>query len=286
MTEQVYFGLSEDGRHWQALNGAEPVLVSELGEHGVRDPFLLRSHDGERFYLIATDLNIHLNPNWTRAVREGSRSIVIWESDDLVHWSSPRLVQVAAEDAGCTWAPEAVYDRDTGDYLVFWASTNASDDFAKHRIWASRTADFKTFGSPFVYIDKSHAVIDTDIVLDNDRYYRFSKDEKDKAITLEVSEHLMGPWQEVPEFSLASLVGYEGPQCFPLGDGRWCLLLDYFSKGEGYQAFVTEDLASGRFEAAGDFSFPFRFRHGSLLPISAAERARLQTAFPSPPTAE
>src|SRR5207244_1437646 len=105
------------------------------------------------------------------------KSIVIWESDDLTHWSEPRLVKVAADDAGCTWAPEAVYDEDANDYLVFWASTTRSDNFAKQRIWAARTKDFRAFSKPFIYIEKPNHVIDTDIVRDNGKYYRFSKDE-------------------------------------------------------------------------------------------------------------
>src|SRR5687767_2309261 len=109
LTEQIYFALSADGRNWTALNDGKPVLVSELGEKGVRDPFLVRAHDGESFYLIATDLSINRNRDWKRAVRAGSRSIVIWESKNLVQWSEPRLVAVAPKDAGCTWAPEAVY---------------------------------------------------------------------------------------------------------------------------------------------------------------------------------
>jgi hypothetical protein len=282
LTEQVYFGLSEDGRHWQALNGGEPVLVSTLGERGVRDPFLIRSHDREKFWLLATDLCIHLNPNWGRAEREGSRSIVIWESSDLVNWSAPRLVPLAAPDAGCTWAPEAVYDEDCGDYLVFWASTNARDDFAKQRIWASRTKNFQTFGEAFVYIDKPHHVIDTDIVPEGERYFRFSKDEQIKAITLERSDRLMGPWEDMPHFSLAALEGYEGPQCFRLDEETWCLLLDYYIVGKGYQPFLTHDLAGGQFSPASDFSFPFRFRHGSVLRITTVEFERLVTAFGKP----
>ena len=64
------------------------------------------------------------------------------------HLFAPRLVKVAPDDAGCTWAPEAVYDEETADYFVFWASTTAGDDFAKHRIWAARTKDFRSFGKP------------------------------------------------------------------------------------------------------------------------------------------
>jgi hypothetical protein len=285
MSEQVYFGLSSDGRSWEALNNGEPVLVSRQGTRGVRDPFILRSHDNTKFFLIATDFSNHLQPDWSKAVREGSKSIVIWESPDLIHWSEPRLVAVAAEDAGCAWAPEAIYDENTGEYLVFWASTNARDDFAKHRIWASRTSDFKTFGEPFVYIDKPHDVIDTDIVRDGDKYFRFSKDEKFKAITLEVTDELTGPWQEVSDFSLGKLEGYEGPQCFliepatPAKPSTWCLLLDHYSQGRGYQLYLCNDLGAGQFVSTHDVSFPFPFRHGSVLPVTAEEYSRLKESY-------
>ncbi|HLP08815.1 MAG TPA: glycoside hydrolase family 43 protein [Opitutaceae bacterium] len=280
LTEQIYFALSADGRNWQAMNNGEPALVSQLGEKGVRDPYLLRAHDGNKFYLIATDLSIALNPDWGRAVRAGSRSIVIWETTDLVHWSEPRLVPVAPADAGCTWAPEAIYDEDMGDYLVFWASTTARDDFAKHRIWAARTKDFRTFSAPFIYIEKAQNVIDTTIVRDGKSYFRFTKDETSKAVTMEKSEKLAGTWRAVAGFSLAGLVGYEGPECYPLqpvaGEpATWCLILDYYSKGQGYQPFVTHDLAGGQFAPASGFTFPFRFRHGCVLPLSAADYATL-----------
>ena len=48
-------------------------------------------------------------------------------------------------------------------------------------------------------------------------------------------------------------------------------MLDLYSKGKGYQPFVTEDLAGGQFTEAPNFSFPFHFRHGSILPLDAAE---------------
>lgn len=285
MTEQIYFAVSKDGRQWNALNGGEPVLISKLGEKGVRDPYLLRAHDGKKFYLLATDLSIHLNHDWGRSQTAGSKSIVIWESTDLVKWSAPRLVRVAAADAGCTWAPEAVYDEATHDYLVFWASKNGSDKFAKQRIWAARTKDFITFGEPFIYIDKPGHVIDTDIVREGDKYYRFSKDEQYKAITMEVGDTLTGPWKDVPGFSLAKLQGYEGPECYqlqPAANGKpavWCLVIDHYSKGAGYKPFVTDNLSGGQFTEAPNFSFPFLFRHGSILPVSAEEYGRLESAY-------
>jgi hypothetical protein len=36
---------------------------------------------------------------------------------------------------------------------------------------------------------------------------------------MESSDELIGPWKEMPEFSLARLTGYEGPECFLLEAG-------------------------------------------------------------------
>ena len=282
MTEQIYFGLSQDGFHWDALNNTNHVLVSDIGEKGVRDSYLLRSHDGKKFFLLATDLSINLHRDWHRATHAGSKSIVIWESDDLVKWSAPRLVKVAPDDAGCTWAPEAIYDEETKDYLVYWASTTGRDNFAKQRIWSAHTTDFKTFSPPQIYIDKADTVYDTDIVRDGNMYYRFSKDSTKKAITMEAADKLTGPWLEIPSPTLAAATQrYEGPSAFqftPQGQGQpetWCLLLD----NGGYKAFTTTDLASGKFTASNETKFPFRFRHGSVLPLSAEEYQRVKTAF-------
>lgn len=285
LSEQVYFALSRDGRQWDALNGGEPVLVSKLGEKGMRDPFMLRAHDGRKFFLIATDLSINLNRDWGRAVRAGSQSLLIWESADLVNWGEPRLVKVAPDDAGCTWAPEAIYDEESKDYLVFWASTTARDNFDKHRIWAARTKDFVTFGAPFIYLERERQVIDTTIVRESGRYYRFSKDEHTKAIIMETGVKVVGEWTEVKTFSLGHLRGYEGPQLYVLQPASgeqpatWGLILDHYARGQGYQPYVTTNLSSGKFTPGTNFNFPFRFRHGSVLAVSEAEFTRLQSAY-------
>jgi hypothetical protein len=276
-SEQVYFGLSRDGKNWSACNAGKPCIVSKVGEQGMRDPFVLRSHDSQTFWLIATDLSINRNSNWERAVREGSRSILVSESKDLVNWSEPRLVQVAAEDAGCAWAPEAIYDPVAGDYLVFWASTAKRDDFQKQRIWAAHTKDFRTFGKSFIYIDHPHHTIDTTMVWDGRAFYRFTKDEKFKAITMERADKVAGPWTDVAGFNLGKLVGYEGPFCFALEPGTWCLLLDHYAEGRGYQPFICRDLSTGNYEPVTGFSFPFKFRHGSVLALTESEYRRIES---------
>ena len=43
---------------------ASRSLTSTLGEKGLRDPFIIRSPEGDKFYLIATDLKIYGNGDW------------------------------------------------------------------------------------------------------------------------------------------------------------------------------------------------------------------------------
>lgn len=284
MTEQIYFMISENGRDWKALNNKHPVLVSELGERGVRDPYIIRAHDNKKFYLIATDLSIHLNPDWKRAQTAGSQSIVVWESQDLVRWSAPRLVKVAPDNAGCTWAPEAIYDSEKNAYMVFWASKTADDNYARHRIWAAHTQDFREFSKPFVYIEKPNTIIDTTIIREGDTYYRFTKDEEHKAISMEKSAQLMHGWKTLDNFSLKLLKGYEGPASFMTEPARsnqppkWNLLLDFYSKGKGYQSFATDDLSSGNFKKSENMNFPFHpVRHGTVVALTPQEYEHIKT---------
>lgn len=286
--EQIYFALSRDGLHWTDLNGGNPVLCSRIGEQGVRDPFLLRGCRGkaagekEHFYLIATDLRIANGKGWEAAVHEGSRSIILWESGDLVHWTRERSVEVGIPEAGCVWAPEAVYDTLRDSYLVFFASCVRlpGDREPKHRIYASYTKDFKEFSKAKVYIEREHDVIDTTIVKDGALYYRFSKDEKTKAIYVDCGTDLQGAFVEVVSDTLQNLNGVEGPAVFRLSESdRWCLLVDQFAAQKGYLPLVTENLALGDFKIMETGSYDMgkiKKRHGSVLALSGEEYERLR----------
>ena len=111
--EQIYFSLSKDGLHWKDLHDGKPVICSEVGECGLRDPFLIRKADGSGFVIIATDLCIANGRGWDAAVKTGSKNLAVMESKDLIHWSKPVLVEVSVPEAGCTWAPEAIYLKST-----------------------------------------------------------------------------------------------------------------------------------------------------------------------------
>ncbi|MGW0585338.1 immunoglobulin-like domain-containing protein, partial [Streptomyces sp. NPDC002920] len=182
--EQLYAALSKgnDPLNWRELNDGEPVLTSTLGEQGLRDPFIIRSPEGDRFYQIATDLRIYGNGDWDAAQRTGSKSVMVWESTDLVHWTDQRLVKVSPDSAGNTWAPEAYYDSTLGEYVVFWASklydNEAHSGDTYNRMMYATTRDFYTFSEPKVWVDRGYSVIDSTVIQHDGEYYRLSKDER------------------------------------------------------------------------------------------------------------
>ncbi|MCH5212158.1 MAG: discoidin domain-containing protein [Oscillospiraceae bacterium] len=278
--EQIYFSVSKDGQTWTTLNNKKPVLTSNVGEKGVRDPYILRGEDG-KFFVIATDLSIYYGKNdWGRAAQRGSKSIVVWESDDLVNWSEASLVKINGDNAGCTWAPEAVYDPEKGEYMVFWASVISDDGYSKYRIYRSYTADFKEFSEPELYIEEPNAVIDTTIIDHKGVYYRFTKNEARSAITMQQCTSLSGDWKDVATYNLGDMTGYEGPAIYKLnGEDKWCLLLDLYSQSKGYKPFVTDDITKGVFTSAADFTFDGTYRHGTVMPITQAEYDALVKAY-------
>lgn len=98
---------------WTRVNGGRPVLVSNVGTTGVRDPSIIRSQDGSgKTWIIATDLWVHprgwdVGDDYTS---NGSHSIVVWETSDMRNWSGPFLRTVSPSNAGMTWAPDAIWD--------------------------------------------------------------------------------------------------------------------------------------------------------------------------------
>jgi hypothetical protein len=283
--EQIYFSVSDDGFHWTDLNNGKPILCSRIGEKGARDPFILRSHDGKKFYIVATDLRIATGKGWQVAQYDGSRFLLVWESEDLVNWSEARLNEVGIEGAGCVWAPEAVYDEDKGEYMVFWASMvkEEGDREPRQRIYCSYTKDFKNFSKAVKYIERPQSVIDTTIVYDRGMYYRFSKDETAKTIQLDAGEKLQGEFKHVKSEVLDNLLGVEGPACYPLYENNsWCLIVDRFAEGKGYLPIICKDLSTGDFTIAPDGTYDMgetKKRHGSVLVISEDEYNRLNAVF-------
>ncbi len=198
--QQIYMAASvgNDATSWEAVNEGKAVLRSTMGMHGVRDPSFVRSPEGDRFYLIATDLNVDATAygwrGWEWAQTSASRYIEVWESADLETWSAQRHVLVAPEEAGMTFAPEAIWDPGIGAYVVYWTSSmyapgtyftpDRSDPkrrfpLTRNQTLYATTRDFVTFTPPRVMSGRAgHGTLDAVIIRDekDGRYHRFVAD--------------------------------------------------------------------------------------------------------------
>lgn len=290
--EQVYFGLSRDGFQWEEVNHGAPVLWAYYGDKGVRDFTITRCRENGKFYIFATDLSLsygmrnQYHNSWEEIGKHGSKCLSVWESENLTDWSEQRLVRVGTEKFGCLWAPDILYDREKGDYLLHWSSSHADDQYGPKKIYYSRTADFQNFSAPeILYQKEDSGVIDSAIYEEDGRYYLFVKSEENPAkIILLSSEHAAGPYQRVEAFdrSMEQVESglYEAPTAVCLEDGRWCLFLDYYGvpgAGQGYVPFVAESLKSGTFVRSDRaFSFPYGYKHGTILTITMEEYERIR----------
>lgn len=272
--ECIWYSISRDGLYWTDLGSDTPLLKSKVGTTGIRDPFIAYDEKVKKYYIIATDL-LTKSGNWGDFANRGSRSILVWESEDLINWSDERLVEVGIENAGCVWAPEAVFCKEKDMWFVFWASCvkEPCDTEPKQRIYGTFTKDFKEFTPTFKYIDASTAVIDTNIVWDNGWYYRFSKDETNKVITIERCRNLVGEnWESIYSEIFSVFEGLEGPEAYYLDEQKkWCLIADQYRTNGGYTPFLCDDLASGEFKQLHNDQYDMgkrKKRHGGVIKIS------------------
>lgn len=294
--EQIHFALSDgnDPLHFDDLNGGAPVLYSTLGDRGVRDPHIVRSPEGDRFFMVATDLRVFERTDWDGMQRWGSRSIMVWESENLVDWGEGRLIEVAPPEAGNTWAPESVWDPGQQAYLVHWSSTLYAD--ASHegesynRIMYATTRDFREFSEARTWIDRGWQTIDATVIDHDGVYYRFLKDERargglapqGKSVFSETAASLTAAeWAPLAEgIGLGAIKQGEGPLVYRSNtEDKWYLWIDEFTPERRYVPFETDDLAGGQWSPAADFRLPPDPCHGVVLPVTAEEYERLAKAW-------
>jgi Concanavalin A-like lectin/glucanases superfamily/Glycosyl hydrolases family 43 len=296
--ENIYMAASRgnDALKWDELNGGKPVLKSGLGTKGLRDPFIIRSPEGDKFYMIATDLSIGSGTSWDSSQRQGSQYIEVWESTDLVNWSGQRHVKVSPDTAGNTWAPEAHYNEKIGAYVVYWASKLFADNDPNHtggtynKMMYSTTRDFRTFTEAKVWNDPGNSVIDSTVIKEGDTFYRFTKDEGRVSGCLDImqekSKDLLAvdlPTTNPRNWSLmgncigknAGTGGVEGPTVFKSNtEEKYYLFVDEFG-GRGYIPLESTSLENPDWKLSTNFELPSAPRHGTVLPVTKTELERL-----------
>ncbi|WP_169953503.1 immunoglobulin-like domain-containing protein [Microbispora sp. H11081] len=294
--EQIMFATSNGNTalDWTGLTGGRPSLISQLGDQGLRDPHIVRSPDGDTFYMIATDLNWYDQGGY--AIND-TQYIEVFESHDLVNWTPQRHVKVAPDDAGNAFAPESLWVEEIGAYAVFWAQSLWNNPVNRTgqgnaQMWYATTRDFQTFSAPKVWQNPAPlSRIDTTAIRVGDNYYRVTKNEAgNQGSDIFSEKHTdfldsdIGNWTLLaPALGRTTWVanqGYEGPIIFKAnpGDtscpGQFYLWGDRYTNGGGYQAACHENIEAPTWNAKAitmTNAGVVRPRHGTVIPLTLRE---------------
>ncbi|MEU5907072.1 immunoglobulin-like domain-containing protein [Micromonospora sp. NPDC047527] len=294
--EQIMFATSNGNTalDWTGLTGGRPSLISQLGDQGLRDPHIVRSPDGDTFYMIATDLNWYDQGGY--AIND-TQYIEVFESHDLVNWTPQRHVKVAPDNAGNAFAPESLWVEEIGAYVVFWAQSLWNDPVNRTgqgnaQMWYATTRDFQAFSAPKVWQDPAPlSRIDTTAIRVGDHYYRVTKNEAgNQGSDIFSEKHTDFLDSDIDNWTLVAPAlgrttwvanqGYEGPVIFKAnpGDtscpGQFYLWGDRYTNGGGYQAACHENIEAPTWNAKAitmTNAGVVRPRHGTVIPLTVRE---------------
>ena len=260
----LHLAHSSDGYTFKPLNGGKSFLTPTVGESKLmRDPCIVRGPEGT-FHMV-----------WTTAW-EG-KTIGYASSKDLVAWSEQRAIPVMGHEPNVIncWAPEIAYDERAKDFLILWASTvrgafpqtlGTLEKQYNHRMYFTRTSDFKSFAPTKLFYDPGFGVIDATFLKDGDgKLHLIVKDETlkptpKKHLRIATAESLTGPFGQLgPAFTKDWV---EGPTAIRLGE-HYVVYFDCY-RDHRYGATRSRDLHTWE-DVSDRISFPKGARHGTVF---------------------
>ena len=260
--------LSEDGLTYRPLRGGARFLIPEVGESKLmRDPFLFKGAGRNApWHLVWTT-------DW-EGVTIGHAS-----SRDLVNWSPQQAIPVMANTPGTRncWAPEAMWDPATRQYVIFWASTvkgrfpetaGSSESAYNHRMYCTTTRDFRSFTPSRLFYDPGFSVIDATFFRDpKGGLHMIVKDEtlkpERKHLRIASARTPLGPFGPLSTPLPGAWV--EGPSVITAGRDTIVFFDRYRDKK--YGAVRSRDLVT--WEVIDHLiRMPPRASHGTIVPVS------------------
>ena len=272
--ESIRFALSDDAFVYTALNNNNPVLNSATisSSGGVRDPHILRGQNND-YYMVATDMVSALG--W-----DSNRAMVLLKSTNMIDWQSsvvnvPKTYpEYSAADE--VWAPQTIYDPTVGKYMVYFAMRLGPTDFAKI-YYAYADSRFLGFESaPKVSFNNNGlSTIDPDIVIKDGVYNLFFKTEGNgNGIKKALSTNLTSGYVLFDKYLESTTNAVEGGCVFrKYNSDNWIFMYDEYANG-AYQLTTSTDLINFSV-VTNPVSFDFTPRHGTVIPITAAEKTAL-----------
>lgn len=270
--EAVRYAVSLDGYNYKALNHNHPVIdsraISSTG--GVRDPHILRCEDGKTFYMVLTDM-VSAN-GWS-----SNRAMIMLRSTDLLDWTS-NVINIqqkyeGQDDLLRVWAPQTVYDREAGKYMVYWSMKHGDGpDIIYYAYANAEFTDIENKPEVLFLPRNGKSCIDGDIVYKDGIYHLFYKTEGDgngikKATTTSLTS---GNWAESDDYKQQTTDAVEGSSVFKrINSDTYILMYDVYMKG-AYQFTESTDLE--HFKVIDhQISMDFHPRHGTIIPITQQE---------------
>lgn len=260
-TDGLKFLYSYDGYKWDSIPGV--FLKPDVGEQKLmRDPSMVKGPDGT-FHLV-----------WTCSWK-GDPAFGYASSSDLLNWSEQQHVPIMAFDTTTVnvWAPELFYDDVNQDYIIVWASTipfkfekGVEDEYNNHRLYYTRTKDFKEYSDAQLLYDPGYSSIDAVIVKrDTADYVLVFKDNTRPERNMHVAfgKTAIGPYSgDLGKFTENFT---EGPSVVKVGD-EWLIYFDAYEK-KSYDAVSTKDFKT--FTDINDkISIPVGHKHGTIFMAS------------------
>lgn len=273
--EQIRFAISRDGLNYYALHNDRPIIASDTIaiKGGVRDPHILRGEDGY-FYMVVTDMRS--SEGWT-----SNRGLVLLRSKNLIDWTHsainfPTTWGTRFGDVLRVWAPQTIYDREAGKYMVYFSIlTSKPGDYDK-TYYCYANEDFTALTEPKLLYDRGKSTIDADIIYKDGTYHMFFKTEGEgNGIMIAKAKNLTDQsWTTDNKYVDQNKHGVEGSGVFQLLDGKtYILMYDVYTRGY-YEFCKSPDLENFEVIKEG-YSFDFNPRHGTVIPITEAELNRL-----------
>lgn len=271
----LHLASSQDGRNWTPLNAGQPVLIPEIGERGMRDPFIFRKQDGT-YIVVGTNM-------WN------SESIMCYDSPDLIQFESGRLLLLNSSGMHA-WAPEIIFDPERMQYAIFW-----SGNTDRNRIYVNYTENFLSVTEPEVLFDPGYDVIDASIIKHDSEYFLTFKDERTPDEAAREGKRIKGATSaslKLESFNDAvydKVIGepmIEGPVIIrALDEEKWFLYGDcYMPVNAKFFAWETTDLSSWDWRPMDrrNYQLPLNAKHVSIISVGIVEWDRLMQVYNPP----
>ncbi len=272
--EAIRFAVSDDAHKFKALNKNNPIIksasISSTG--GVRDPHILRGENSD-YYMVATDM-VSAN-GWA-----SNRGLVMLKSTNLIDWKSGAVnipktfTSYAAADR--VWAPQVIFDRSAGKYMVYFAMRLGSNDRDKiYYAYADSTFTALEAAPKLLYSYNSLSAIDADIIYKDSTFHLFFKTEgSGNGIKSALSGKLTEGYVLYDKYLQVTTAAVEGSCVFKLIDSdTYVLMYDMYTSGK-YEFALSTDLRNFKADPT-PISFDFTPRHGTVIPITESEKQAL-----------